>query len=55
MCPPPISPLMELQEFVEDTRGRRDRAQLALEGWSSFEKVYWSAHAVRQAPGLDIN
>ncbi|GCC44997.1 hypothetical protein chiPu_0028805 [Chiloscyllium punctatum] len=53
-CPPPISPLIpleELWEFVEETRGRRDRAHR----WSSYEKVYWSVHAARQAPGLDIN
>ncbi|GCC49272.1 hypothetical protein chiPu_0033690, partial [Chiloscyllium punctatum] len=48
-------PLEELREFVEETRGRRDRAQLALDRWSSFEKVYWSVHAARQAPGLDVN
>ncbi|GCC29827.1 hypothetical protein chiPu_0008269 [Chiloscyllium punctatum] len=34
---------------------RRDRPQLALDRWSSFERVYWSAHAARQVPGLDVN
>ncbi|GCC41162.1 hypothetical protein chiPu_0025404 [Chiloscyllium punctatum] len=50
-----LVPLEELQEFVNETLGRRDRAQLALNRWSSFERVYWSAHAAYQAPGLDIN
>ncbi|GCC41487.1 hypothetical protein chiPu_0025309, partial [Chiloscyllium punctatum] len=56
--PPADLPLIrfeEHREFVEETRGRRDRAHLALDRWSSFEQVYWSAHAVRQAPGFDIN
>ncbi|GCC42462.1 hypothetical protein chiPu_0026799 [Chiloscyllium punctatum] len=43
----PLIPLEELRELVEETRGRRDRAQLALDRWSSFERVYWSAHAAR--------
>ncbi|GCC42071.1 hypothetical protein chiPu_0026432, partial [Chiloscyllium punctatum] len=51
----PLIPLEELWEFVEETRGRRDRAQLALDRWSSFEQVYWSAHAACQAPGLNSN
>ncbi|GCC39992.1 hypothetical protein chiPu_0023517, partial [Chiloscyllium punctatum] len=51
----PLIPLEELREFVEETQGCRDRAQLVLDRWSSFESVYWSAHAARQAPGLDIN
>ncbi|GCC41154.1 hypothetical protein chiPu_0024987 [Chiloscyllium punctatum] len=50
-----LLPLEELWEFVEETRSCRDRAQLALDRWSSFERVYWSAHAARQAPGLDVN
>ncbi|GCC43854.1 hypothetical protein chiPu_0027725 [Chiloscyllium punctatum] len=50
-----LIPLEELREFVEEIRGRRDRAHLALDRWSSFQKVYWSVHAARQAPGLDIN
>ncbi|GCC34260.1 hypothetical protein chiPu_0012733 [Chiloscyllium punctatum] len=57
-CPPPISPsspLEELWEFVEETLSRRDRAQLALDRWSSFDSVYWLAHAACQAPGLDAN
>ncbi|GCC40988.1 hypothetical protein chiPu_0024518, partial [Chiloscyllium punctatum] len=51
----PLIPLEELREFVEETRGRRDRVQLALDRRSSYEKAYWSAHAARQAPGLDVN
>ncbi|GCC41500.1 hypothetical protein chiPu_0025107 [Chiloscyllium punctatum] len=51
----PLIPLEELREFVEETRGRRDRAQLTLHRWSSFERIYWSAHTARQAPGLDVN
>ncbi|GCC21391.1 hypothetical protein chiPu_0019861 [Chiloscyllium punctatum] len=49
----PLIPLEELREFVKETRSRRDRAQLVLDRWSSFERVYWSAHAACQAPGLD--
>ncbi|GCC40275.1 hypothetical protein chiPu_0024318, partial [Chiloscyllium punctatum] len=45
-----LIPLEELREFAEE-----NRAQLALDRWSSSEKVYWSAHAARQAPGLDVN
>ncbi|GCC45251.1 hypothetical protein chiPu_0029496, partial [Chiloscyllium punctatum] len=51
----PLIPLEELQEFVKETRSCRDRAQLALDRWSSFERVYWLAHAAHQAPGLDMN
>ncbi|GCC45159.1 hypothetical protein chiPu_0029378, partial [Chiloscyllium punctatum] len=51
----PLIPLEELQEFVEETRGRWDRAQLALDSWSTFGRFYWSAHDARQAPGLNVN
>ncbi|GCC42133.1 hypothetical protein chiPu_0026379 [Chiloscyllium punctatum] len=34
-----LIPLKELREFVEETRSRRDRAQLALDRWSSFESL----------------
>ncbi|GCC44650.1 hypothetical protein chiPu_0028405 [Chiloscyllium punctatum] len=51
----PPQPLEEFREFVEETQSRWDRAQLALDRWSSFERVYWLAHAARQAPGLDFN
>ncbi|GCC41820.1 hypothetical protein chiPu_0025916, partial [Chiloscyllium punctatum] len=51
----PPHPLEELREFVEETQSHWDRAQLALDRWSSFERVYWSAHAARQAPGLNVN
>ncbi|GCC42301.1 hypothetical protein chiPu_0026015, partial [Chiloscyllium punctatum] len=51
----PLIPLEKLRGFVEETRGHRDRAQLALDRWSSFERIYWSAHAAHQAPGRDIN
>ncbi|GCC41662.1 hypothetical protein chiPu_0025719 [Chiloscyllium punctatum] len=57
-CPTPISPLIsfeELREFVEETQSHQDRAQLVLDRWSSSERVYWSAHAARQAPGFDVN
>ncbi|GCC36513.1 hypothetical protein chiPu_0015007 [Chiloscyllium punctatum] len=51
----PLIPLEELWEFVKETQSRRDRAQLALDRWSSFDRVYWSVHAARQAPGLDVS
>ncbi|GCC41627.1 hypothetical protein chiPu_0025714, partial [Chiloscyllium punctatum] len=51
----PLIPLEELWEFVKETRGRRDGAQLALDRWGSFGRVYWLAHAARQAPELDAN
>ncbi|GCC41103.1 hypothetical protein chiPu_0025471, partial [Chiloscyllium punctatum] len=51
----PLILLEELWEFVEETLSRRDRAQLVLDHWSSFKRVSWSAHAARQAPGLDVN
>ncbi|GCC33941.1 hypothetical protein chiPu_0012412 [Chiloscyllium punctatum] len=57
-CPPtdlPFILLEELREFVEETLSRWDRAQLALDRWSSFERINWSAHAARQAPGLTMN
>ncbi|GCC41833.1 hypothetical protein chiPu_0025742, partial [Chiloscyllium punctatum] len=53
-CPPPISPSGNSGNLSRKL-GRRDRAQLALDRWSSFERVYWSAHAARQAPGLTVN
>ncbi|GCC25475.1 hypothetical protein chiPu_0003885 [Chiloscyllium punctatum] len=48
-----LIPFEELWEFVEETRSRRDRAQLALNRWSSFELVYWSAQTELLAKHLD--
>ncbi|GCC45227.1 hypothetical protein chiPu_0029284, partial [Chiloscyllium punctatum] len=56
-CPPPVSPSSPSRNSgnLSRKRSRQDRAQLALDLWSTFERVYWSAHDARQAPGLDMN